>query len=782
MKPKQKYLILSLTVFMLFAFMPFSYGQDDDFISVSPVEKQDASKAIESGAVEKQAAAPAPAPKAVPAAKAGAKAEAGACRIDKILTLDLKDKVEIRIITSEPVKPKSTELAPPPGPRILVQLPNCDVKGETIAADKGAVSKVRSAAHGSTAWVVIDLKGKTKWDIVQDGTTISVNIPKSGQQASGEQAASEETAAPAARKPGAMMYRIIDVAAKNSDTKTRVIVTTDGPAKYRIKKDSEKKTLTVSVIDAVSIWQKGSLSMETGSVDSVSVKESADKTVDIKLTLNENTPYVVNRDQNQIVIDVDRAQFSAKKANRKLDLYQKISLNVQEASLNAVLRLLSAQSGFEFTTGPSAGRVTSVTIREDNQTLETVLKDILTPQTLYYEVEGNIIRVGDVGELKAAKALKPKISKFYNPRTMKADDLSTMLQTMIGKEPLIDAVIQIDKSQGLARLMIVGIASDVDKIMNMIYTLDAGGSAEADTSSDGGLKTKVFKLQYLTPSVILPTVKALMSTDGTLEADDRSNNLIATDSTRYIKKIEGIIKKLDVKLKQVIIEAKLYEVQVGALKNLGVTWNGNSNISNPHIVGDVSALPIAGTGTLTVGMLQNGINLSATIDILESKNKATLLSSPKIAVGDNQTATIDTSQTTYYSQTQIQEQNNNLPPIISTTYVSVVLPITLIVGAKITEENNVIMSVDISVAKLLGNSTGTAPPDTTTQHAKTQITANNNETVVIGGLITDRVTMEEDKVPFLGDLPLIGNLFKGTSSSKQKSELVVFLTPSLIEE
>jgi type II secretory pathway component GspD/PulD (secretin) len=201
-------------------------------------------------------------------------------------------------------------------------------------------------------------------------------------------------------------------------------------------------------------------------------------------------------------------------------------------------------------------------------------------------------------------------------------------------------------------------------------------------------------------------------------------------------------------------------------------------------VGDVNTgmAPGTGIGQLVVGMMQNGLNISATLEALETNNKAMLLSSPKIAVGDNQSAKIDTTRSTYYTQTTIQEQPNNQSPLVTTSYIKVDLPISLVVGAKITDDNKIIMNVNVTVTKILGVATGAAPPDTTTQSAITQIMASNNDTAVIGGLITENNSMQEDKVPFLGDLPLIGNLLKGTKEQKQKVELVVFLTPVIVEE
>ncbi len=203
MKLKKNLLMLSMTVLISLAFLPFSYGADEDFISVSPVEKEDAGKALEAGAVDKGVVkAEEPAATAVPVKKEEPAAETPSSgdRVEKVLTLDLKDKIEVRIITTNQVKYKATELAAPPNPRILVQLSDCGVKGETTSVNKGGVSKVRSAPHGTTAWVVVDLKSKQKWDITQDGSKISVNIPKSGGAEEASSAGGEEQAA--SRQPG----------------------------------------------------------------------------------------------------------------------------------------------------------------------------------------------------------------------------------------------------------------------------------------------------------------------------------------------------------------------------------------------------------------------------------------------------------------------------------------------------------------------------------------------------------------------------------------------------
>src|SRR5208283_248888 len=363
MKIPTRKTVALLTIFAGFFFIPFLYSQDEDFISVAPVEKQNNEKTLENGTVEK-AEKPAPTP-----AAAAAAAEKGKITIDKILATESKDKIKILVVTSEKVKYNISELAPPPNIRILLQLPGCDVKAGTIDVKKGNIEKIRTAPHNSTAWVVIDMNAKQKWQVNSEGNKIIIDIAK------GTGANQAETAA-SAHRTGRIIYRIVDIAAKDLDKTTRVIVTTDGPVKYRVMKDSANNLIKLNVIDAVSIWKESKINVNKGSVNTVSLKENpSDKTADISLNLNANTPYTVTRDQNQIVIDIDHPMLTGKKAKKELDLYQKISINVQNASLPAVLRLIAAQTGFEFSTSPSvAGVATGVTIKEEDQPVITVLR------------------------------------------------------------------------------------------------------------------------------------------------------------------------------------------------------------------------------------------------------------------------------------------------------------------------------------------------------------------------------------------------------------------------
>jgi type II secretory pathway component GspD/PulD (secretin) len=811
MKTRTGWLTVLAVVLTAFVLIPFLYAQDDeDFISVSPVEKKDTGEmmkgdVVQQGAVEKPAAAPAvaaPAVKEAPAKRAS---------IDKILALDLADKTEIRIITSSRVKYKATELSAPPNPRILVQVNDCSVDGKTIAYGKSGVDKIRSAPHNSTAWVVVDMSQQQRWKVRDEGEVIIVEIPKGGKSQASASAVAPRPA------PASMLYRIIDIAGKNLDKKTRIIVTSDGQVKYRVKKDAAHKMLTLNIVDAVSIWKKGSLTLDSGSVSGVTVKEDrAARVVDVNVALNENMAYTVTRDENQIIIDVDNAAGTGKKLKRRLDLYQKISLNIQDAGLPGLLRLLSTQTGFEFSVSPMVSASTPVTIREDDQTLDQILRDILIPQGLFYEVEGNIIKVGSIDELKKAKSLKTKLTKFYYPKTMTSADLKTLLGVRLDKEPIMDVAVQADTTAGANRVMIVGTADDVDKVMDIIsnvdYTKGADYSDSGDEATDGDYyQIKVYKLNnirlqtdigsgqlgtgnYSTfeERVIgeLKNAFGNIKTDkGSIDFDRRTSSIIVNDIAKVQRKMAKLIKALDVKVPQISIEAKIYEISTTATKDLGITWSNQTQGNEPFIKQDVqtgqnggitSLAPGIAGSVLKLGFIQSGINFTAYLNALETQNKATLLSAPKVTVDVNQPAHISTTRVVYYEVQSVVATASGTN--IATSYNSLQVPLTLVVYCKDTKEDTINMLIHLDVSQIVNTGRTAGPPDTTEQIADTSVKAKNNETIVIGGLVSDQVSDTETKVPLLGDLPLIGGLFKGTDKSVNKVELVMFLTPSIVEE
>ncbi|HDQ26547.1 MAG TPA: hypothetical protein ENN43_07375 [bacterium] len=789
MKIIKRVMVSAFTAAVLLSFSVILPAFDDsDFISIAPVEKQDSGDVLKADTVVEKPVKPPAAPKTKEIANA-----------DRVFAVELNDRIEVRIVASQKVKYKATELAPPPSPRILVQLSECAVKTSTINVGKGSVRAIRTAPHGDTAWVVIDLTEKSRWKAREEGTIVIIEIPKQAGAARAEAKPVEARPVP----PGSLLYRVVDVAGRNIGKKTRVIVTADGPVKYRLRKDSGGKALSLSIMDAVSTWKEGSLTIQDSPVDKVTISEdSRNKVVELKIALTENTPYTVTRDQNQILVDIDNPVDMGKLPKRKLDLYQKISLNVQSATLPGLLRLISTQTGFEFSVSPSVAAASPVTIRYDDQTLERVLREILIPGGFYYEVSDGIIKIGTVAELKAAKNLRPKVTKFYYPKSMKADNLVSLAEVQIGKHPLLDVAVQADANPGANRVMLVGTREDVDKAIDMLNITDVvGGRSGSDYSrgqdEEGYMFTRVYKLNNMRLmhdgsvneqdwfNEMQSAIERMKSPEGQYQIDRRTSSIILYDSGGAHTRIATMLKGIDVKVPQVTIEAKLYEISLTETKDLGVKWSAVGQAAEPFIQGDVQAgAPVvAGSsgGLLTLGTMMSGMKIDAYLRALEVKNKATLLSSPKVTVESNQPATIRTSRRVNYAEQSIVTSQTG-PPIITSVYKELNLPIELRVHSKITTENTINMLIHLNVEKIVAAAQGEGPPDTSSQLASTYVNAKNNETIVIGGLISERNIEVNEKVPLLGDLPLLGALFRGTKIQNEQVELVVFLTPSIVED
>jgi general secretion pathway protein D len=192
------------------------------------------------------------------------------------------------------------------------------------------------------------------------------------------------------------------------------------------------------------------------------------------------------------------------------------------------------------------------------------------------------------------------------------------------------------------------------------------------------------------------------------------------------------------------------------------------------------AAPVNAVGTLLVSTLQNNLNISATLLAMVQENKASVLSSPRITTQDNQSASIQTSDTYTYQTTNTTIGSTTQTTV---TYSQISVPITLNVTPLINQENNDIrMAVNFNVSSVVGTPASGVPPNLSVQIANTVVLVKNGETAVIGGLMRDKLTTTDTKVPVLGDIPLLGYFFKSKVVQKTKKELVIFLTPTISED
>lgn len=304
----------------------------------------------------------------------------------------------------------------------------------------------------------------------------------------------------------------------------------------------------------------------------------------------------------------------------------------------------------------------------------------------------------------------------------------------------------------------------------------------------------------------------VLSKDVQVMADKASNSLIITaDHGDYII-LESVIKKLDLPRPMVYIEALIMEVNSNKDFQIGVEWRGAKDIGNadinPALGKDAQALGYAGfkgssavipsissTGAVTglasglsLGVIGTGIqigsvvfpNLGAMIQFYQNDQDVSIISTPQIMTLNNEEAEINVGENVPYVTRQEQTGVGVVGATNYSSYeykdVSTILKIT----PNVNEDDFVRLKIDQQVTKLKDPSSTSTTPTTLKRTAKTTVTIKNNQTVVLGGLIGEDNNTTAGKMPFLGDIPLLGWLFKYQSKSMAKTNLFIFITPHIV--
>ncbi|MES2189294.1 MAG: type IV pilus secretin PilQ [Pseudomonadota bacterium] len=311
------------------------------------------------------------------------------------------------------------------------------------------------------------------------------------------------------------------------------------------------------------------------------------------------------------------------------------------------------------------------------------------------------------------------------------------------------------------------------------------------------LRTQDFKLNYAKASEIAAGLLGtgtgatkILSTRGSIISETRTNQLFVTDVPAKLEQIQALIAKLDIPVRQVLIEARIVEASDSFGKSLGVRlggqpFNQNTNSSFGAVYNATAAGTTAGQFLSLPAVGQNGFSaatfaislfnaaktrfLNLEITAMEADGKGKIVSSPRIVTADQVKALIEQGTELPYQQatssgaTSIAFRKANLK---------------LEVTPQITPEGNIILSVDVNKDSVGRITTNGFAIDT--KHVQTQVLVENGGTVVIGGIYEQNDREDETKVPFFGDLPAIGNLFKQKTRTATRNELLVFITPKML--
>jgi type IV pilus assembly protein PilQ len=435
---------------------------------------------------------------------------------------------------------------------------------------------------------------------------------------------------------------------------------------------------------------------------------------------------------------------------------EKLSLNFQNIEVRALLQVIADFTNFNVVTSDTV--TGNVTLRLKDVPWDQALDIILQAKGLGLRKSGNVILIAPKDELAA----KEKV------------DLESKAQ-IASLEPLRTQSFQLNYTK----------AEDVAK----------GLTGQSGGGGGGGTATRI------------------LSSRGSIVSEARTNQLFVNDVPSKLEEIQAMIAKIDIPVRQVLIEARIVEagdtfgrslgIKLGStdLRGLrgGVAGYGSPSLS-AGIGGNMNAIglqtgQISGTtipfndtqfvnlpavgqnnydeATFAVSLFSAAANrfLNLEISALEADGKGKIVSSPRVITADQVKALI--------------EQGEELPYQTATSSGATALQfrkanLKLEVTPQITPEGNVILDVDVNKDSV-GRSTA-AGFAIDTKHVRTQILVENGGTVVIGGIYTQNEREDVTKVPLLGDIPFLGNLFKTRTRTTSKTELLVFLTPKVITD
>ncbi len=355
---------------------------------------------------------------------------------------------------------------------------------------------------------------------------------------------------------------------------------------------------------------------------------------------------------------------------------------------------------------------------------------------------------------------------------------------------------------------IITLASEIDtfRIKELIKLLDK-------EVPKGEAKVRVYRLQNADAEELTKVLMNLPSKTDTTQAkgktpvlskdmqivpDKATNTLIITAGRDDYVVLEDVIKQLDVPRPMVYIEALIMEVNVDKDFNIGAEWTageyistGRTKVGAGSFKGESSLVTTSSAGVValpkgfSVGVLGESISiggltfpsLSAIFNAYQKDKDVNILSTPQILTLDNEEAELYVGKNVPY-QTRAETSSANVD---YSSYEYKDVGVTLKITPQISQERYVRLNIYQEVTKLVDTSTGTDRPTTLKRTAKTAVSIKDSNTIVIGGLVGDDITQTTWQVPCLGNIPLLGWLFKYQSETRERTNMFIFITPHIVE-
>lgn len=562
----------------------------------------------------------------------------------------------------------------------------------------------------------------------------------------------------------------------NVGGKSRIQLSLDGPAVYDVTRKGDNVELKISAARIVPSYARPLVTADfETAVKQITPRQSGSNVI-VNISMKVMAPYFVSQDKNQLIMDIDiPASVKQIKATPKVVLRdnikpkpkpmqpvdmtgtvvdgldgtrytgEPITLEFQNADIHALLRIIAEVSGLNIVTSDDVKG--EVTIKLKNVPRDQALDVILEAKDLDKMQVGNVIRIAPAATIKATKERK-----------------LASIKTEEQLEPLLTSVIPVNFAKS-------------SEIAKTIKGKEVG----------------------------------IVSERGSITADDRTNVLIVKDIKKNVDSIYAMIKKLDRATPQVLIQARIVQADDDFTRGLGIAWGGSyrnqsdrshfglsglnssttttnlfsttsSGSSQPNWSTTVSPTPTmavnlgqsqaSGVG-LTLGRLGGSLfQLDLRIDVGESTGQAKVIARPKVVTLDNKKATIRQGEKYPYLT---RDSDGNVSTELKD--IELVLDVT----PRIAFDGSINMEINVKRNALGSTKNSLGDPSIASREVQTEVMVKDGETSVIGGIIEEETHNNVDKIPWLGDLPVIGYLFKGSTKTSSKKELLVFISPHVID-
>jgi type IV pilus assembly protein PilQ len=570
---------------------------------------------------------------------------------------------------------------------------------------------------------------------------------------------------------------------KNVENKSRLQVGLDGQATYDVTREGNSVILRIDKARIPSHLARPFITEEFETAIKQILPRQDKENVVFKITMKQMTPYFVSQDNKLLIMDFDipeevkkkvqpvetvtlnvpapsegQAQPSQIQPARELtsqgniintDLSPKykgerITLDFQNADIHNVLRIIADVSGLNIVTSDEVKG--TITIRLKDVPWDQALDVVLESKDLDKMAIGNVVRIAPADKIKAAQ-----------------DRQLASKKTQEQLEPLLTSVIPVNFAKA-------------SEVVSTLKGKEVG----------------------------------LLSDRGSITAENRTNVLIVKDIKKSVDEVNAMVRRLDRPTRQVLISARVVQADTSFTKGLGVQWGGSfrSQSDRNHFgltgvttgaarnVFDTAVTPgsppnwsstvvpspslavnfpqnqAAGFG-ITVGRLgSTALDLDLRLDIGESMGNAEVLARPKVVTLDNKKATIRQGEKYPYI---VRDKEGQLSTELKD--IDLVLEVT----PRVAFDGSVNMEISVKRNSIGSITNQLGDPSIADREAETEVLVKSGETSVIGGIIEEETRENIQQVPFLGSIPVIGYLFKGKTSSKTKNELLIFITPQVLE-